>query len=237
MKSTIFAVAFLALGACASPPRPLSPEVALGPARAARPARVLVTRAHCGSMEYRCPADYGRTVDQIIRSQLEFTGHSLVEGDALLRTTRARHEEHQDSSTTTESHHETVTGREIGAPLGLNRRTKSEAVTTTTTETGLVVLDGPTFEDLSVDERKEVLAKSGADAALSVRVVIGGQQGVWLPDQNVEVTVKMSEGDAMVWASRCLASSNDYATVSAALEAASRCAMDGATSAGAGPRP
>jgi hypothetical protein len=94
-----------------------------------------------------------------------------------------------------------------------------------------VVLDGPGFEDLSVDERKEVLDKTGADAILSVRIVVGGQIGVWVPNQNVEVMVKLGVnlGDSMAWASRCTASSNEFATVDAALEQAARCAIYGGT--------
>ena len=101
----------------------------------------------------------------------------------------------------------------------------------TNTDTSFVVLDGPGFEDLSVDERHAVLDKSGADAVLSVRVVIGGQMGVWEPNQNVEVMVKLgvNRGDAMAWAARCTASSNVFATVDAALENAARCAIYGAT--------
>ena len=93
------------------------------------------------------------------------------------------------------------------------------------------MLDGPGFDDLSIDERHEVLAGSGADGVLVVRIVVGGQVGVWVPNQNVEVTVRLGadQGDVMVWAARCTASSNDFSTVDAALENAARCAIHGAT--------
>ena len=62
--------------------------------------------------------------------------------------------------------------------------------------------------------------------------MVGGKMGVWVPNQNVEVMVRLgvNRGDEMAWASRCTASSNDFSTVSAALEHAARCAMHGATS-------
>jgi hypothetical protein len=92
------------------------------------------------------------------------------------------------------------------------------------------VLDGPGFDDLTIDARHAVMEKSGADSVVSVRIVVGGQLGLWVPNQSVEVMVKLgvNQGDTMAWASRCTASSNDFSTVTLALENAARCAMRGA---------
>ena len=214
----------LVLAGCGAPagPPPLRPEVQQGPAAGARPNRVLVLQAACGSVEQRCPRSYIDAVDAIVRSGLEFAGYSLVESEKLRNQTRQRHEEQGSTTTTSES------STKIEGPI-FDQTTANKSVTNT--DTSFVVLDGPGFEDLSIDERHAVLDKSGADAVLSIRVVIGGQMGVWEPNQNVEVMVKLgvNRGDAMAWASRCTASSNEFATVDAALENAARCAIYGAT--------
>jgi hypothetical protein len=221
------ALALAACGPAVTTPPALRPEVQQGPAAGARPGRVLVLPAACGSVEHRCPKTYITAVDTIIRSGLEFAGYSLVEGEGLRNQTRQRHEEHGRTTTTTSSQ----SSRTVEKPLGFDEHAEGSSQSTTTTETSFVVLDGPNFEDLSIDERHAVLDKSGADAVVSVRIVIGGQVGVWVPDQNVEVMVKLgvNRGDAMAWASRCMASSNDFSTVDAALENAARCAIFGAT--------
>jgi hypothetical protein len=67
-----------------------------------------------------------------------------------------------------------------------------------------VVLDGSNFDDLSVDEKHQVIDKAGTDSVASVRIVVGGNIGVWVPNQNVEVMVKLgvNRGDEMAWATR-----------------------------------
>lgn len=204
----VLGLAVAGCGPMAATPPPLRPEVRHGPAAGARPGRVLVLPAACGAVDQPCPRSYVQTVDAIVRGGLEFAGYSLVESERLRSETRQRHEEHGRTTTSSQS-----------------------PPSATTTETSLVVLDGPGFEDLSVDERHAVLEGSGADAVLSVRIVVGGQMGVWVPNQHVEVMVKLgvNHGDAMAWASRCTASSNDFTTVDAALEHAARCAVYGAT--------
>lgn len=223
--------AVLAAGAagCNTPRQPpvLYPQVQPGPAAGVHPTRVLVLPAGCGSVEWQCPQSYITTVDTIVRSGLEFVGHNLVESETLLNQTRQRHEEQKTRTTTHDS--TSVTEMERGlAPDDTITRTERSATTETERH---VILDGPTFEDLAVGERQAVLAQAGADAVLSVRIVIGGTIGVWAPNQNVEVLIKMgvAQGDAMAWASRCMASSNDFTTVNAALEAAARCAIYGGT--------
>lgn len=216
------------LGACTARSQPpvLHPQVQQGPAAGAIPARILVLPAACGSVETPCPESYITAVNTIVRGGLEFAGHNVVETEGLLKDTRQRHEE-QTTNTTTES---SQSRTDYDHPIF------DEAVTRQSSSTRVeqrrhVVLDGPTFEDLSVTDRHQVLQEVGADAVVSVRIVVGGVMGVWVPNQNVEVMVKLGaqQGDAMAWASRCMASSNDFTTVDAALEAAARCAVYGAT--------
>ncbi|MEO8703887.1 MAG: hypothetical protein ABI867_27810 [Kofleriaceae bacterium] len=230
MKAALLVV----LVACVAPSSPpvLHPEVQAGPAAAAKPNRVLVLHAACGSVEQRCPRAYIDAVDAIVRGGLEFAGYNLVEGETLRNQTRERHEEHTSETTTTNHASRTHVQRDWAPDDHITSTSQGGS----TKETSLVVLDGPGFEDLAVDERRDVLDKAGADAVLSVRIVIGGQIGVWVPNQNVEVMVKLgvnlgadASSDAMAWASRCSASSNEFATVDAALEHAARCAIQGGT--------
>src|SRR5215468_2176819 len=72
----------------------LVPDVQRGPANAAPPGRVLALRASCGSVEYRCPQEFGQTVDSIVRGGLEFAGYTVVDDESLRSQTRQRHEEH-----------------------------------------------------------------------------------------------------------------------------------------------
>jgi len=220
--------ATLAATACSHPPPPLIPEVQAGPARGVKPNRVLVLQAICGSVEYHCPRDFPQTVDAIVRGGLEFAGYAVVDSDTLRQDTRQRHEEHIESDSNQASRTHTDTEQDFN-PFDIHTTTESQGTSHTTSTT--TVLDGSNFEDLSVDARHEVLTKSGADSVVSVRIVVGGQTGMWVPNQNVEVMVKLgvNQGDTMAWASRCMASSNDFATVTAALENAARCAVHGAT--------
>ncbi len=97
-------------------------------------------------------------------------------------------------------------------------------------QTTTTVLTGASFDDLTVPQQKAVLAEAGADAVVVVRVVIGAHHGAW-QGQNVEVMAKLAvdSGATMAWASRCNADSGAFANVSAALEHATRCAIQGAT--------
>jgi hypothetical protein len=217
----------LATAACAAQPRPLVAEVQQGPATGAHPNRVLVLQASCGSVEYHCPSDFAHTVDGIVRGGLEFAGYNVVDSESLRLETRQRHVEQTATTTTTENHSTTHYHRDI---LPIGSRVDSDGTTSTQSDTDVTVLDGSGFEDLTVDQKRDVLARAGSDAIVSVRIVVGGTTGMWRPNQNVEVMVKLGvdQGDAMSWATRCTASSNDFSTVTAALENAARCAIHGA---------
>ena len=91
----------LGLAACGGAPPHLTPEVAPGPATGAKPNRVLVLRASCGSVEYHCPPDFARTVDNIVRGGLEFAGYAVVDAETLRLQTRQRNVEQNTNDTTT----------------------------------------------------------------------------------------------------------------------------------------
>lgn len=224
---TLATLASLVSGCSARRPPVLHPQVQHGPAAAAQPARVLVLPAACGSVEAPCPETYINTVDTIVRGGLEFVGFNIVEGDKLFAQTRQRSEEHTSRTTTDDS----KTSTEYERSMAPDDRVTTTSSSRSTEKTSRVVLDGPTFADLALEERQALLAQTGADSFLSVRIIVGGNMGVWTPNQNVEVMVKLGvmQGDLMAWASRCLASSNDFSTVDAALEAAARCAIYGGT--------
>ncbi len=226
----VLALVVLSLAAACTPTRlpALQPQVNYGPAASVKPKRVLVLQATCGSVEGVCPPQYQTAVATIVMSGLEFAGYGVVDSTTLRLAARKRHEEH----TTTETKTTTASETEIVRPLVIFDQTTANATTTESkTDVTYVVLDGANFEDLSVDERHQVIEKSGTDSVATVRIVIGGKVGAWVPNQNVEVMVKLGvhRGDEMAWASRCVASSNDFTTATAALEHAARCAMHGAT--------
>jgi hypothetical protein len=221
----------IAASACATArPAPLlRPQVEIGPGARTPSRRVLVLSASCGSMEFRCPREYTDSVDGIVRSQLDFAGYALIDPETLRNRTRERHETHEETTERTAS-----SSRTDDKPnLAPDRTTLHSEQSVSETEHHRVDLDGPGFADLTVGERRALLAEAGADSVLVVRVVVGAEQGGWSPDQNTEVMVKLAvdAGDTMAWASRCIASSGDYASVSAALESAARCAIQGAPAA------
>ena len=230
-----FVIATFAIAAC-GPALPstvtLVPEVNHGPAAQAKPKNVLSLTSTCGALDARCTDEYRGVVDNIVRGSLEFAGYSITASESLRLATRQRTEEQTSVTTTaTSSSKETALLHPLVflPPLAAVESSASSA-SVTQTDTSFIVLTGSNFEDLSVDDRREVIEKSGTDAVLSVRIVIGGNVGVWEASQDIEVAVKLSvkKDDEMVWAARCKANSRDAATVEAALESATRCAMNGA---------
>ena len=177
MKRSLLSIVLLA--ACGPPPAPvLHPEVQPGPAVNARPNRVLVLQASCGSVEEPCPPEYAKTVDDIVRGGLEFAGINVVQAENLRAQTRERHEEHSSSETTSDSNSHTKVERRLAFDDNVYTDQHNESTTTN----HLVVLDGSNFDDLSVDDRHAVIEKSGADSVAVIRIVIGGKVGLWVPN-------------------------------------------------------
>jgi hypothetical protein len=218
----------LSLAACTPPPLPvLVPEIHGGPGAAARPEKILVLGASCGSLEYHCPTELTTAADAIVRGGFEFAGFAVVDSDQLRATNRARHEEHRDEEQTTHSLSHTDDEHDLSP---FDRHVTSTTSTTARDHSDLVVLDGPSFEDLSVEERRALFARSGADAVAKVRVVIGGTHGtMWSPEQPIEtiVTLWVDRGETMAWAARCTTTAGRFQTITSALEHVTRCAIDG----------
>ncbi len=212
-------------GACAAaPPRPLVAEVQRGPATGARPNRVLVLRASCGSVEYHCPADFAHTVDGIVRGGLEFAGYNVVDSESLRLETRQRHEEQHSTTTTTENHNTTHYHRDI---LPIGSRIDSDGKTTT--ETDQRRHDPRRFRVRGSHGRSEARGPRTrrSDAIVSVRIVIGGTTGMWRPNQNVEVMsqARRRRGRCDVMGDPLLGELERLPTVTAALENAARCTI------------
>ena len=229
MIRTASILAALVFAGCAtgSATPALSPQVQVGPGAKMNAVRVLTLSASCGSVEFECPAEYVGLVDSIVRSSMDFAGYALVDPETLRKVARQRQESTEREVITNESASTSTTER----PLDFDDTTTSQSASRSTRTVKTTVLDGPGFDDLTVADRKAVLAEAGADSVLKVRIVVGAQVGVWAPNQNVEVMVKLgvAGGDTMAWASRCIASSNDFQSVNAALENAARCAVYGGT--------
>src|SRR5215471_648882 len=99
MRAIQLGLLTIAIGACAhEQPVVLVPDVQRGPADVVPAGRVLALRASCGSVEYRCPKEFGQTVDAIVRGGLEFAGYTVVDDETLRNQTRQRHEEHVATS-------------------------------------------------------------------------------------------------------------------------------------------
>lgn len=219
----------LALAAACGPSTQvkLTPQVQPGPGNHNSATRVLALSASCGSVEFECPDNYVSVVDSIVRSTMDFAGYKLVEASGLRNETRERSETHEKEVTESQS----ASRVDHERALDFDDHTTAESHSRTTHTKSTTILNGSNFEDLSVGDRKKVLSDAGADSVLTVRIVVGAQVGSWGPNQNVEVMVKLGVqgGDVMAWASRCMASSNQFDTVDAALENAARCAVYGGT--------
>ncbi|MBK7539855.1 MAG: hypothetical protein IPI49_31780 [Myxococcales bacterium] len=212
---------------CATAPRPaLVAQVQPGPAAGAPAGKVFLLTPTCGSVEFRCPKEYVGLVDNIVRASLEFSGLAVVTPENLRNQTRTRNEQIETNTTSAASRSSTTVER----PLDFDDKVHTESESKSFSERSVVTLDGPGFEDLSVTERQEVLAKAGASSVATVRIVVGAAQN-WGASQNVEVMVRLgvNHGETMVWASRCTAGASAYASVNEALEHAARCAVHGAT--------
>ncbi len=220
----LLAVVFAA--SCASRSTPvLVPQVQAGPSAQIPAKRVLALSASCGSVEFECPPEYVSVVDGIVRSSMDFAGYSIVDPATLRNDARERNEVREREVITRDSSSSTETERVLDFDTSTHSGSKSRTVKTKK----VTYLSGAGFNDLSVTERKNVIADAGADSVLTVRIIVGAQVGVWAPNQQVEVMAKLVIDDNMAWASRCMASSNDFTSVEAALENAARCAIYGGT--------
>lgn len=101
LPSSLFLSALL-LSACASGPAPnLVAQVLRAPEAQPAPRLVLALDADCGSMEFSCPDQYTTTVDNIVRSSMDFVGYNMVPEERVRAETTKRHETHNKSSSVT----------------------------------------------------------------------------------------------------------------------------------------
>jgi hypothetical protein len=202
MKAVLRVASLLSLvattGACAtSPPShvTLTPQARIGPAYSAKPARVLLAPPSCGSLEKPCPKELVDSVSTIVTSELELRGHAVTARTELVPAPRERTETHDEATRTAKQR----------SLLFENRY----AERTTRTHVELV---GSTYEDLSPAEKRALMAESGAEGVVTVRLILGAKDGLWTPSQEVEVVVRLgvASADDMAWASRCVARSHEF---------------------------
>lgn len=229
MRATT-ATLLVVAAACASkqPGAVLAPQAMIGPA-AGPPGRVLVLTASCGSLETECRDSWAPAVDAIVTGSLDFHGYNTIDPDALRKDERIRHEtvETTDDRTETSSSTESAEAGVIGIiPVAAIGASASSSVTVTRTRHKTVVLEGASFEDLRLEDRAALMAMAGANSVLTTRVIVGADYSAWSHAQVVEVVIKLAAADTgeMRWSTRCAASSDEYASVDAAIEGATRCA-------------
>jgi hypothetical protein len=227
---------FLVLGAagCGSAPHPrLGAELATGPANGP-PGGVLVFASECAGMQTRCPATWAPAVDAIVTSGLAFHGYTTIEPSKLRKDEGTRSETTvARDSTTTVAHDDKVGSVGVVGIIPVASYTTSKGTTVTVNQSTekTVVLTGATLEDLALADRKQLMAQAGAQSLLTTRIIVGASWSVWSTAQSVEVMIKLSDAvdGTMRWAARCSASSGDFPSAAAAIEAAAHCAVDSIT--------
>ena len=225
----------LGLAACGGSQHPrLAAQLAVGPANGP-PGGVLVMSSECAGMQARCPRTWASTVDAIVTSGLSFHGYATIDPAKLRKDegTRLETTVEKDSKTTTTT--DTSTG-EVGVvviiPFATYTTTKGTQVTVSESFEKTVVLTGATLEDLALEDRKKLIELAGAHSLLTTHIVVGANWSVWSTAQTAEVMIKLSDAvdGSMRWSARCMASSGDFPSAAAAIEAAARCVIDAVTS-------
>ena len=223
----------LAAGCAAAAARPLTAETSLGTAQGPV-GKVLVISTNCGSMEAICRNGWAETVDGIVVGGLEFHGYATID-PASLRKDEAQRSESTVSEDSTTEHEAKGTSGTVGLvaifPMGSVTESSTHSVTVARSKQKTVVVDGATIEDLRPEDRQKLMELAGAESVLSTRLVVGANYNIWTSSQFVEVMVKLSDAKqgTMRFAARCVASSADFPSVNAAIDAAARCAANAMT--------
>lgn len=192
--------------------------------------------ATCGSIEAECRDTSAPAVDAVIVAGLEFHGFATIDPGSLRKDERTREE------MTVAGHTETAvdaTSRDASVgivgiiPIAGASASSSHTVTVVDSKQKTVVLQGARFEDLTLEERQRLTALADAGSVLTTRVTVGANYGNWTARQTVEVMVKLASTTTgeIFWSARCAASSEQFASVDAAIENAARCAVTGFTGA------
>jgi len=222
------------LAACGGAQRPpLAAQMAVGPANTP-PGGVLVMSAQCAGMQATCPRTWAPAVDAIVTSGLSFHGYTTLDPSKLRKDEAGRTETNEESESHTETHHDETT-KEVGAvaiiPFATYTTTKGTTVTMSHSTSKTVVITGATLEELTIPDRKALMQLAGANSLLQTQIVVGANWSAWTTAQSVEVMVKLSDAfdGSMRWSARCSASSGDYPSAAAAIEAAAHCVSDAMT--------
>ena len=178
-----------------------------------------------------CPSSWAETVDGIVVGGLEFHGYTTIDPGALRKDEASRTESTVNSDTTTEhdSSGTSTTGGAIAIfPVLTVTKSNGHSITVTRSQQKTIVVTGATLEDLRPEDRQQLMRQVGAQSVLSIRLVVGASYSNWASRQSVEVMVKLSDAQdgSMRLAARCSASSVDFPNVSAAIDAAARCAAN-----------
>ena len=224
----------IVLAACGGAQHPrLAAQTAVGPANAP-PGGVLVMSSQCAGMQASCPHTWAPTVDAIVTSGLSFHGYTTLDPSKLRKDEAQRTETTVDKeSHSTTSYHDTT--KEAGVvgiiPFATYTTSKGTTVTMSQSTEKTVVLVGATLEDLTLPDRKALMDLAGARSFLTTQIIVGANWSVWTTAQSVEVMIKLSDaGDGtMRWSARCAASSGDFPSAAAAIEAAAHCVVDAMT--------
>jgi hypothetical protein len=232
MRSAV--ISMFALAACGGAQHPrLAAQVAVGPANTP-PGGVLVMSSQCAGMQQSCPHTWAPTVDAIVTSGLSFHGYSMLDPTKLRKdeATRSETTVEKDVNATT-SHHDTV--KEVGMaafiPFASYTTSKGTTVTMSHSTEKTVIIDGATLEELALADRKALMDLAGARSLLTTQIIVGANWSVWSTAQSVEVMIKLSDAadGSMRWSARCAASSGDFPSAAAAIEAAAHCVADAMT--------
>jgi len=119
----------------------------------------------------------------------------------------------------------TSTTGEVGAvaiiPFASITTSSGKTVSVSQSYEKTVIVNGATLEDLGVEDRKKLIQAIGAGSILTTSIIVGANWSVWTTQQQVEVMVKLS--DAVDGTMRWSASSGDFPSVDAAIEATAWC--------------
>ena len=219
---------------CGGAPHPrLGAELASGPANGP-PGGILVFSSECAGMQTPCPTTWAPAVDAIVTSGLAFHGYTTIAPSKLRKDEGTRSETTVAKDSTTTISHDDKTGS-VGAvgiiPVASYTTRKGTTVTVSQSAEKTVVLTGATLEDLALADRKQLMAQAGAQSLLTTQIIVGASWSVWSTAQSVEVMIKLSDtvDGTMRWSARCSASSGDFPSAAAAIEAAAHCAVDAIT--------
>lgn len=218
------------LAACASSSSPVLHPQAMRGEVTNPPGKVLVMAATCGSVEHECRDTWAPAVDGLVMSGLEFHGYATIDPASLRKDARSRTETTVSGETARVSDsttHDTSADLVFVIPVIGASTTTSHSVQVVNSHQKTVVLEGSSFEDLTLADRQQLTDAAQAGSVLTTRIIVGANYGNWNIAQNVEVMIKLASPTTgkMLWSTRCEASSEQFASIDQAIENAARCAV------------